>query len=87
MSQATLKSRIKTNFENVFGTPDDATKLDKFAEAMSKSIIDEIEENLNMVVTAGQLTVPATGIVDSVSGPCSGSSSLANGTLNNASFT
>lgn len=45
MSQSTLKAKIIAEMIAVKGTPADASKLDEFAEAMSKAIIDWFEQD------------------------------------------
>jgi hypothetical protein len=73
MAVNTLKTKIIDNMNAQFGPPDDAAILAKFAEAIAQSVYDEITQNADLNLLAGDIPVPASGILDSVSGPCTGS--------------
>ena len=81
MSQNSLKARIEANIKVEFGDPEEADKLAKFANAIAKSIYDEITENADLVLLAGDIPVPAVGILDSTSGVCTGAAASSSITL------
>ncbi len=41
-SKSNLKANIKTELEAVFGVADDPNTLDKFAQAISNAVVDEL---------------------------------------------
>ena len=45
ISNASLKTKIKTEIIALYGAPDDAGRLDQFAEAVAKAVIDELKTN------------------------------------------
>lgn len=49
--EATLKADIITVFNQVIGSPDDAAKLAKFAEALAKVIVTKVIPNMQVAVT------------------------------------
>ena len=55
MSQATLSTKIQTEIIALYGAADDSALLKKFADAIAKAVVDEIQANaeVNGTVTGG----------------------------------
>ena len=57
LTQAALATKIKDNLETEIGNvADDPNQMDKFAQAIAKAVIDEIQANA-VVSTTGTATV------------------------------
>ena len=72
LTQAALATKIKNNLETEFGkVADDPNQMDKFAQAMAKAIVDEIQANavVNTTVTGTTATGPAGGPLPITSQP------------------
>lgn len=57
MSASGLKAKIKTEFDSAFGPAEDDSKLDKFAEAVAKAVVEYIQANATTTCGAGPGTV------------------------------
>lgn len=57
LTQSSLATRIKDELENQKGAPADPDRLDEFAQAIAKAVVDEIQANA--VVNT---TVVVTGV-------------------------
>lgn len=53
LSKASLSTKIKAAIIAESGTPEDADKLQKFADAMADAIVDEITSNALVTHPAG----------------------------------
>jgi hypothetical protein len=55
ITQATLSTKIKSEMQAVYGAPDEPEKLQKFADAIAKAIVDEITSSalVTGTVTSG----------------------------------
>lgn len=70
LTQASLATKIQTEIVAEFGAPDDSSILQKFANAIAKAVVDEIQANA-VVNTTGTVT----------SGAGAGGSTVATGTV------
>ncbi len=68
LTLAALSTNIQTELIEEFGAADDASKLKKFADAVAKAVVDEIQANA--VVPSSGLIAPAGG------GPVTGSTTV-----------
>lgn len=59
LSQATLATKIQAEIVAQFGAPADASTLQKFANAIAKAVVDEIQANA--VVNPTALVAPGGG--------------------------
>ncbi len=64
---ASLSLNIEDELKNVFGTPSDAQRLEDFADALAKAIIDELTTNA---------VIPAGALLDSVGQPVTGTTTV-----------
>lgn len=49
ISQSSLSSKIQTEIVNLYGIADDAQRLQDFADAIAKAIVDEIQQNAEVL--------------------------------------
>jgi hypothetical protein len=66
LTQASLSTKIQTEIIAEFGAPDDAGILAKFADAIAKAVVDEIQANAVVTATGADPqggTVNSTGTV------------------------
>lgn len=68
LAQATLATKIKNEIQLLYGVADDPAKLDDFAQALAKAVVDEIQQNAVVTVTSVSGVTPGGG----VSGPGAG---------------
>lgn len=64
LTQASLSTKIKAEIQAQYGAPADAGKLQKFADAIAKAVVDEIHANAIVLPTAllaPQNAGPVTG--------------------------
>lgn len=55
LTQASLSTKIQTEIINLYGVADDSALLKKFADAIAKAVVDEIQANA-VVNTTGTVT-------------------------------
>lgn len=70
LTDSSLKAKIITEVENLYGPADDSAILSKFAEAIAKAVVDEITSNavvpsgiavtVNIGTGIGATTAPGT---------------------------
>lgn len=48
-------------------------QLEQMWQAVAQDIIDEVNNNADIVLEGGEIPVPGAGLIDSVSGPVTGS--------------
>lgn len=51
LTQASLATKIQTEIIAQFGAPDDAGILQKFADAIAKAVVDEIQANAEVTAS------------------------------------
>jgi hypothetical protein len=51
MSQSSLATKIQAEIINQFGAPADASTLQKFANAIAKAVVDEIQQNATVTAS------------------------------------
>jgi len=72
MSIPNLAQEMRAEIEAIWGTAPDSARLLQFTTAVSTSIINHMIANTTITLQAGNIGVPALGLLDSVGSPCTG---------------